>query len=189
MRGSRKAALLAIAGIAALLIPNVGNAAKMIGPNIVNNPGFEAPAGGAVTSCGSGGIAVGVPGWGGFNNGPACTTTEVLPSTAPKGGAQMAHVVTANDSSGLVQCCYDIDFFQVRAAIKVNSGGAKVCVGVLGSPPCQLFYATPGVWQRMQTVSGDGSPGNPNEIVIYSIGSADFDVDLVSIREVTFPGV
>jgi len=184
MRGVRRMALIAIAGVAALVVPSVGHAAKSIGPNIINNGGFEAAAGGPVTFCGPGGGPAAPPSWGAFNNGGGCTTTEVLPSTAPGGGSQMAHVVSQNDSSGLVQCCFDIDGFLVRAMIKVNSGAARVCVGILGAPPCQLYSAGP-TWMKLQAVSGAGQPGQPNEIVIYTVGAADFYVDRVSVQPIT----
>lgn len=166
---------LRMAVAAAAMTLTCGGAAQAA--NFVSNPGFEAPSGGATSAFffTVGGQSA-APDWPLYNNLPATTSTEVLSSTAPNGGAQMLHISTGAAANGTYQVFGGLARY---ASVNVRVLSGTVALYLFTSSGSLLtgsaFSSGGSGWQ---TLSLDTGSANSNEIVIYSYGgAANFYVD------------
>jgi hypothetical protein len=172
--------------------------------NLLQNPGFDTPTPGLSppnypTSTSATGTAEpsSAEFWSIFNNFPATTSTELLPTTDPLGSGSMIHVtsVGANGGppffNGLLQ-----SFAQQSGAVT-----ASVDLFVLSGPVIvALFSADGGTFiggtlssttNQWETISFTAAAGtNPDLIAIYSenlTGTGEFYADHASVQAIPEP--
>ena len=174
-RGGRLAALLLSVALSASGTVLLGApAAHAGGPNLVDNPGFEntgVPPYSTFTGSG-GGLSAAVR-WSVFNNGPATTTTDLLPvSTAPGGAARMLHVSTDGNAAGIVHGGIPVPIGSTASCsvwVFVTAGMVAMGCGATGLPGAVMMYSNPALngvaWQQL-TVPSSSVP--VSEMVVYS---------------------
>jgi hypothetical protein len=155
-------------------------------PNLLKNPGFELPS---LPPTSSTGAAVpgssAAPNWTTWNNSQATTTTDILPSTRPGGGAHMIHVCTTGQDNGLVQVFLPhntgpqharstVWVFVLRGKVGMGTGNG----GSTGDHDAQSTQI--GKWQQLQAPNGVAPA---NEFIVYatSPGGACFYIDDASV--------
>jgi hypothetical protein len=171
------------AALAALLLAAGGARADLI----VTNPSFETPDPNHPTTTLTGvdhwGYSA-AAGWTTWNNTPATTFTELLPSTLPGGGERMIHVRTTGAGNGIVQVLAPHntgpDSVVTSAHVFAVSGRVSLGTGNGGDTSPNVVSTGTGAWQVLRAPNGT-SPAN--EVVVYSYGGpANFYVDLVSVE-------
>jgi hypothetical protein len=150
--------------------------------NLLTNPGFEMPKLRPTVM-----VERAVPGpsagshWEIWNNSQAITTTDILPSTRPGGGAQMMHVCTTGPLNGLVatfpsnpHVISSVWVFVVRGQVVMGTGNG----GATGRDKMSMHT---GEWEKLEAPNG-GSPAN--EFIVYSVSPAGacYYVDDASVQ-------
>jgi hypothetical protein len=160
--------------------------------NLLANGDFEEPAGAptSLTQVGVTGLSA-APGWTTWNNVAAVTTTEILPSTAPNGGAQMLHVSTTGQECGLWQQYQPTGsgpaHVMSSVMVFVLSGQVGMGTGNGGETfPRDHVSMMTNEWEPLAAPNGV-SPAN--EFIVYAIspGGADYYVDNASVNELVQP--
>jgi hypothetical protein len=162
--------------------------------NLLVNGSFETvgPVGPQTTMTGVAGLGHSAAlGFGVFNNIFGTTTTELVPSTLPGGGAMMLHITTDNPINGIGQS------FGVQGAgpacvissvnVFVVSGSIFIGAGNGGQTSHNAFSATTGQWELLRAENVE-CPVNNFIIYAASEGGADFFVDLASVVAVGCQG-
>lgn len=156
--------------------------------NLLFNSSFETglPIGqetNLTTVAGNGGTSA-ATNWSSWNNTPATTITELLPSTLANAGDTMLHVTTTGQLNGVFQnfLLFNTGPNEVisSAWVYVLSGQVGIGTGNGGNTSLDTFSSTTGQWEFLQASNGV-SPAN--EFIVYSAssGGADFYVDLASV--------
>ena len=164
--------------------------------NLLSNWSFDS-AGTASTTLTStaGQPAVGgsaaAPGWSTWNNAPATTTTELLPSQLPQGaGGQMLHVTTDAGGCGLVQTFGGTGDPPPRtvssAWIYILRGSVMLGTGDGGATGPDVTCDQTGRWILLEAGNGHAPA---NELIVYAAGDAgaEFYIDRAWVRVADVP--
>ena len=160
--------------------------------NLLTDPGFETPGAPSPTSFTGllfGGSSA-AQDWVVWNNTSGTTTTELLPSTAPLGGAEMIHVTTHGIYNGLYQPFLPANTGPSSvigsAWIYVISGTVGIGTGNDGNTSPDILDSTIGQWEFIQAPNAV-TPAN--EFIIYSADNsgANFYADNASVNPVPEP--
>lgn len=156
---------------------------EIVGPNgspTVHSP--PVPGGAGISAADS---------WGVFHNtAPATTTTELVASTLPGGGARMIHVETDRVLNGINQVTGGPGSGPAKgiasAWVFVNSGVVGMGSGNHGNTGIDIQTSVTGLWEYLQAPSGQ-TPFN--QILFYDMSSgADFyveEADMLELQDLT----
>lgn len=164
------------------------------GSNLLVNPSFEiaGPLGPEVTSVGFSGVGhSAAQGWGVFHNTEGTTKTKLVPSTVPGGGDFMIHVVTDGFANGLGQVFGPFNggwaCVEEQITVFVVSGTVIIGAGNGGNTGPNAFSQGGGAFE---VLAGDNAICPANTFIIYSwsVGGAEFYVDLASVKPFSCQG-